>query len=249
VTIARITDAAKFRAMNKAGMDWLTGSGLLAGLQGMGVDMTIDYKAGAREHKGIPIDRAVTTMKQAPDAKPNPLMPNPQPQQVEIAAVDTFGVAVSGNEAGDLMDDVLDRIKEGTPGLDGAAPYKAAVGAAGEKANWVFFLSFNSFLAKVIEEVAKVQPMVAMLAAGIAKPNPAEPPITGSAEFAKFQGGPAVNFSVHVPHQPIQDLAQRVQMMMQQVRPPGGEGEEPPAPKGKAKPPVKGKGKGDDDDF
>lgn len=239
--IVQISDAAKFRDATKGSMEWLMGSGLLQGLQGMGMDVNIDYKAKAREYKGVPVDQITVTYKQAPGAQPNPMMPNRPPQVTEIAAVDTYGVSVSNNEAGDLLNSIIDRIKgNGAAGLDASAAYKAAVEAAKahEGVSVVGYLSFNSFLAKMVEEIAKVQPMVAMMAGGIAKANPTEKPFTGYARFAKYRSGSAIDFQVDIPHQPILDLTQRVQMMMQQMKRPGpGMGPKPPA------------AKGDDDDF
>jgi hypothetical protein len=230
VQIAQIKDAEKFRQATKDGMDWLMGSGLLGGLQGAGMDITIDHKPAAREYKGVPVDRITVTYKQKAGAQPNPMMPNRPPQTTELAAFDTFGITVSNNPDGDLMNNIIDRIKAGGgEGLDQAQAYKAAVAAADERAGIVAHVSFNSFLAKMVEEIAKIQPMIAMMAGGVAKPNPTEAPITGYARFATYRNGSAVNFRVRVPHQPILDLVQRVQMMMQQMKQRGpGAGPQPP---------------------
>lgn len=238
IQIVKIADPAKYREATKDGMDWLMGSGLMKSLGAMGMEMDIDYKPKVREYKGVPVDRITVTYKQAPGAQPNPMMPNRPPQTTEIAALDTYGLAASGDASADLLNAAIDRIKgQGGPALDTSPAYKAAAGAAREGACLVGYISFNSFLAKMVEEIAKIQPMIAMMAGGIAKANPAEQPITAHAWFAKYRAGSAVNFRISVPHQPILDLTQRVQMMMQQMQRPGpAVGPAPPD-------------KGDDDDF
>jgi hypothetical protein len=236
VQVVKIEDAQKFREATKAGVEFVMGSNLMAGLRGMGVIPEVKYEAKVREHNGVAVDRITVSFKapEAPAEKDAPAMPPmmmggpPKPQITEVATVDTLAVLANNNETGDLLDNAIDRLKGAAEaGLDTSAAFKAAVAAAPQDGSIVGCISFNSFLVKLIEEAAKNQPMIAMMAGGIAKPNPTEPPITAYAFFAKMQGGPTANFMVHVPLQPILDLTQRVQMMMQQMRG-GGMGPRPP---------------------
>lgn len=229
--VVRITDAEKFRAAAKDAVDFMTKGPLAGFMQGMGVKMDTQYEPAAREHKGMTIDRLTVTVAQDPNAQPNPMMPQQPPQVTEFGALDTLGVAATNNPTGDLLNGIVDRIKGGEPGLDQSPAYKAALAAAPQTATVVFHASFNSFLAKLIEEIAKAQPMIAMMAGGIAKADPNEAPITGYATFADDR----VEFFTRVPQQPIINFATRIRMMIEAQR---GGAQPGPAPK-----------PGGDDDF
>ncbi|HUT36321.1 MAG TPA: hypothetical protein VNE39_22725 [Planctomycetota bacterium] len=211
--VVRIADAEKFRTASKNGTEWFTRSGLGALMEAAGVKMSIEYKPGVREYKGAPVDRITVTMAQAPDAPPNPMMGQQQPQVTEFAAIGTLGAAVGGNPGGELLNGILDRIKgEGAPGLDTAAAWKAAVAAAPNGSSVVVSFSFNNLLAKAIEEAAKQQPAIALMAGAIIKADPTEEPITTYAGF----GANMVEFRTRVPHQPILSLVTRVRMLIEQ---------------------------------
>jgi len=218
VQVARIADPAKFRAAAKDGLDWVMKSGLNTMLQGMGVQMTVDYKPAFREYKGVPVDRLTLTVAQAPGGQPNPAMPQTPPQLTEIAAIDTIGMASSNNPEGDLVNDVIDRVKGGGgPSLETSAAYKAATAAAPKGADTVGAFLFNSALAKLIEEVGKQQPGIALMAGGLIKPDPTEEPITTHSAF----GADRVDFGIRIPHQPLLSLATRIRAMVQQQQAPG----------------------------
>ena len=214
IQVVKIADGGKFRKAAKQGMDWFLGSGLGAMVKGMGVEMALKQEPAVRKHKDVAVDRFTMTIAQAPDAQPNPLMGQAPPQVTELAAIDTLGIAASNNLTGDLLNATIDRVKGGGEGLDQSKAYKDARAAAPQDANIIFHVSFNSILAKVIEEVAKQQPMIAMMAGGIAKADPTEAPITGYYRFSKDQ----VDFLTHVPYQPIIAFGTRVRMMIQQQR-------------------------------
>ena len=234
--VVRVRDIEKYRAVTKQAQDWILSGPLGGMMQGLGMQMDIKHEPGVREHKGVTIDRMTLVFKQDPKAPPNPMMPQQPPQVTEFSAFDTFGVAVTNNPTGDLLNGVIDRIKGGEPGLDQSPAYKATLAAAGEGASMVFHVSFNSMLAKLIEHVSAAQPMIAMMVGGIAKPDPNEAPITG---YAKF-GGDRVEFVTRVPQQPIINFATRVRAMIEQMRAGGGRPGPGPGP---------GPKPGDDDDF
>ena len=215
--VLRIADAAKFRAASKDAVEWMMRGPLGGMLQGMGMNMDVKHEPGIREHKGVTIDRLTVTVKQDPNAQPNPMMGQQQPQLTEMGALDDLGVAATNNPTGELLNAVIDRIKGGEPGLDRSPAYKAALAAAPKNASIVYHVSFNTFIAKMLEEIAKQQPMVAMMAGGIAQADPNEPPITG---YAIFDGN-RVEFSTRVPQQPIINLANRIRKMMEQRGGPG----------------------------
>ena len=212
--VAKITDGDKFRAAGKAAVDWMMKGPFGGMMQGMGVKMDIKHEPGVRQYKGVAIDRFTVTVAQDPNAQPNPMMPQQPPQVTELGALDTLGVAGSNNPTGDLLNGIIDRVKGGEPGLDQSPAYKAAVAAAPKGANVVFHMSFNSFIAKLIDEIAKAQPMVAMMAGGIAKPDPNEAPITGYYVFSEDR----LDFFTRVPQQPIINLATRIRMMIEAQR-------------------------------
>lgn len=226
--VTRITDGAKFRAASKAGVEWFAKSGLgTAMTQGMGMKIALDHKPNAREHQGVAIDRMTVTFTPAdPNAPPNPMMPQQPPQTTEFAAVDTLALAATNNAKGDLLDGIIDRVKGGgTPGFDSTATSKAIRAAAPKAANLMAHLSFNSFLAKVVEEMAKAQPAIAMMAGAVIKADPTEEPITTYATF----GANMAEWRTRIPHQPILAMVTRVRAMIDQ----GGPGGRKPGPKPK----------------
>lgn len=210
--VVRIADAAKFRAASKDGIEWVTKSGLGAMMEAAGVKMTIDYKPNSREYQGVAVDRVTVTMAAGADAPPNPLMGQQPPQVTEMAAVGNLGVAASNNPGGELLNGILDRIKgAGTPGLDTSAAYKAARAAAPKGADIVALIHFNTMLAKVVEEMAKQQPAIAMMVGAMVKADPTEEPITTYALF----GANAVEMRTRIPHQPILNMVTRVRTMIE----------------------------------
>ncbi|MFP4057670.1 MAG: hypothetical protein ACLF0G_12460 [Candidatus Brocadiia bacterium] len=229
VQVARIADPAKYRAATREAMEWLMGSAFAQFFQGAGVAMKADYQANARQYKGVEVDRVTMTFGPAEDAGPDVEMPPMPPQVTEIAALGTLAVSSSNNEKGDLLNAAIDRIQ-----ADGGnvPPELLRVGdAAPQKASLLFALSFNTAMAKAVEQAAEQAPGAGVVIKNVFQPNPDEPPITGHVDFQKDE----LNFAVHIPHQPIVTMAQRFQQMMQQGQQPGG------GPPGGQKPP--------DDDF
>ena len=211
--VVKATDEAKFRAATQNALDWFKSSPLAAMVQGAGLKMDWKAEPGIREHNGVTIDRFTMTMKPAEGAAPNPMMGQQPPQVTEHGFLNGLGVAATNNPTGDLLNGIIDRIKGGEPGLDQSPAYKQAAAAA-NNAPVVFHAGFNTLVAKFIEEIAKAQPMIAMMAGGIAKADPNEAPITGYVTFAKDR----MEFSTRVPQQPIVNFATRARMMMQQMR-------------------------------
>ncbi len=221
IQVNRIGDAAKYRETAKSGIDWLMKGGLGAFMEAAGMKMTVEHKPNAREYQGVTIDRLTVTTTLAPGAEPNPLMGQQPPQVTEYAAVGTVAAAASNNPDGDLLNGALDRIKGGgTPGMDTAAAWKSACAAAPKGANVVAYLCFNSFLAKAVEELAKQQPAIAMMAGAVIKADPTEEPIVSYASFGKDM----VELRTRVPHQPILTLVTRVRAMVEQQAKPGLKG-------------------------
>ena len=217
IQVVRIADAAKFRAASKDAVEWFSQSGFGAMLQGMGMQMTLDYKPNAREYKGVPIGRFTVTMAQAPGAEPNPMMGQAPPQITDLAAIDTLGIATSGNTEGDLINALIDRIQGGGGGgLDAAASYQAVVKAAPQGTNVITTISFNSMLAKFVEQVAKQQPAIGLMVGGLIKADPTETPIACTTQFS----GDHVDFTTRIPHQPILALVTRIRLMIQQQQRP-----------------------------
>lgn len=224
VQVLRIGDPAKFRAASKNATEWVAKSGIGSLMEAAGLKMTVDHKPAAREYQGVSIDRITVTMAQAPGAQPNPLMGQQPPQVTEFAALDTLGAAATSNAAGDLLNGVLDRMKGGgTAGFDASPAYKAVAAAAPKGACVLVEVSFNSLLAKFVEEVAKQQPAVAMMAAAIIKADPAEEPITSYTSF----GANMLDVRTRVPHQPILALVTRVRKMIEQQGPGAKPGPKP----------------------
>jgi len=220
VQVFRIGDEAKFRAATKSTTEWLTKTGFGGFMEAAGVKMTVEHKPGAREYKGVAIDRLTVSVTPAPGAPPNPMMGQQPPQVTELAAVGTLGASATNSADGALLNAVLDRIKGGgTPGFDTSPVYKAIRAAAPKGANVIVHVGFNSMLAKLVEEMAKQQPAIAMMAAAMIKADPAEEPITSYATF----GSDRLDIATRIPHQPILNLVTRVRKMIeQQQRRPGG---------------------------
>ncbi len=218
IQVLRVADAAKYRDAAKNGIEWLMKGGLGSLMEAAGVKMTVDHKPNARDYQGVAIDRLTVTTALAPGAQPNPMMGQQPPQVTEYAAVKDVAAAATNNPEGELLNGVLDRIKgAGTPGLVTAAGWKAARAAAPKGANVVSYLAFNSFLAKFVEELAKQQPAIAMMAGAIIKADPTEEPIVSYASF----GANMVELRTRVPHQPILALVTRVRAMIEQQMKPG----------------------------
>ncbi|HPD15875.1 MAG TPA: hypothetical protein PLE19_13045 [Planctomycetota bacterium] len=217
VQVLRIGDAAKFRAATKATTEWLMKTGFAGFMEAAGVKMTIDHKPAAREYQGVAIDRLTVTVAQAPDAPPNPMMGQQPPQVTELAALDTLGAGTTNNPSGELLNGILDRIKgAGTPGFSTTATCKAIAAGAPKGANLAMHVSFNSLLAKFVEEMAKQQPAIAMMAGAIIKADPGEEPITTYVSF----GANMVESRTRIPHQPILALVTRVRAMIEQQQGP-----------------------------
>jgi len=217
VQVLRIGDAAKYRAAAQAGVKWFMESGFGSLMQAAGMKMNMDHKPAVREHQGVAVDRLTLTFTPAdPNAPPNPMMGQMPPQVTEIAAVGNLGVGVGSNPTGELLNGVLDRIKGGgTPGLDTSASWKAARAGAPKGANAIIHVSFNGLLAKIVEEAAKQQPAIAMMAGAIIKADPTEEPITSYVTF----GANRMDLMTRIPHQPILALVTRVRAMVEQGAP------------------------------
>jgi hypothetical protein len=228
VQVARVADPAKYRAASKEAVEWLMKSGFGAFMEAAGVKATVEHKPNVRQHQGVEIDRLTVTTAPAPGAEPNPLMGQQPPQVTEYAATGTVAAAVTNNPTGELLDGVLDRIKGGgTPGFDTSAAWKAALAAAPKGASVVGHFSFNSFMAKAMEEMGKQQPALAMMAGAFFKADPTEEPIASSAAF----GANMVDVRVRIPHQPVLALVTRVRMMVEQGMGPGPGRRPGPKPK------------------
>lgn len=211
--VLKATDEAKFRAATKNGLDWFMNSPFAGMVKGAGLNIDWKQEPGIREHNGVAIDRYTMTMKPAEGAPPNPMMGQQPPQVTELGYLNGLGFAGTNNPTGDLLNGIIDRVKGGEPGLDASPAYKQALAAA-EGAPVVFHAGFNTLVAKFIEEIAKAQPMIAMMAGGIAKADPNEAPITGYASFAKDR----MQFVTRIPQQPIVDFATRARAMVEQMR-------------------------------
>jgi len=213
VQVARIGDAAKYRASTREAVEWLMKSGFGAFMEAAGVKATVEQKPNARQYQGVEIDRLTVTTAPAPGAQPNPLMGQQPPQVTEYTAVGSVAAAVTNDPSGEVLNGVLDRIKGGgTPGLDTSAAWKAALAAAPKGASVVGHFSFNSFMAKAMEEMGKQQPALALMAGAFFKADPTEEPITSSAAF----GANMVDIRVRIPHQPVLALVTRVRMVIEQ---------------------------------
>ncbi len=229
--VSKIGNPEKFRTTMKESMEWMAG-GLGALMEMANAKMSIDYKANFRQYKDIPVDQITVSFEQGAGEANNPFAGQKQPQVTQVAAFDTYAVTASQNPKGDLLDTAVDRIKGGGgAGLDSNAAYQRARTAAPQGANVVSFILFNSLLAKVIEEVAKQQPMIALFAGGLAQADPTEEPITSYTVFNKD----TLDIAFHVPHQPIVTLTTRIRTVMQQFKQQPGFGPPP-----KAVPPRKG---------
>ena len=139
-----------------------------------------------------------------------------------MAAVDTFGITSSNNEAGDLVNGAIDRVQGGAPGFSTSKTYQALKAGAPQNANIMFHVSFNGLVAKIIEQVAKQMPLIKMMVGPLAQAVPDEKPIAGYVAFAKYRSGSAINFTVRIPHAPLVTFAGRIQQMMRQRGGPGG---------------------------
>jgi len=213
ISVSRIADAAKYRAGTKEWVERLSKGSLATLVQKLGLGLSLDYKPGARKHKGVTIDRFTLTMAPVPDAPPDFPIAQKPPQVTEVAAFDTLAVTVSNNPDGYFLNTTIDRIKDRKAvGLDASPAYKAARAAAPRGANLVFHASFNSLIAKLMEEAAKQQPMIGMFTRGLFKAEPAEEPITGHARFRRGR----VEFAVRIPHQPFVNLAKHFRVFMEQ---------------------------------
>jgi len=215
--IGRIANADTFRSGVKESLDWVMQSGLRGLVQKAGGKVSFDYKANARQYKDVPIDQLTVTAGAAPDAAQNPATGQIAPQITQIAALQTFGIAASGKNCDDLMNGLLDRIKDGGKGLDTAAAYQRARAAAPQGANLLLYVSLNSFLAKLFDEIASQQPLFAVMLGGVVRPDPTEEPITGYALFGKD----SVDLGLRIPHQPVATLAARLQQLMKMFQQPG----------------------------
>jgi len=208
--VSRIGNAEKFRTVMKDAMEWMAG-GIGMMFEAAGLKMSFDYKANIRQYKDIPVDQITVSFVQDAGAN-NPFAGQMPPQVSQVAAFDTFAVTATQNPNGDLLDAAVDRIKGGGAGLDTNAAYQRARAAAPQGANVVSFALFNSLLAKFIEQMAKQQPMIALIAGGIAQPDPAEPPMTSYTAFNKD----SVDIGLHVPHQPLVTFATRIRHLKEQ---------------------------------
>jgi hypothetical protein len=177
--------------------------------------MAVEHKANVRQYKDVSVDQITITFAQ--DAGANPFAGQMPPQVSQMAAFDTFAVTATQNPTGDLLDAAIDRIKGGGAGLDTNAAYQRARAAAPPGADGVFFASFNTFLAKFVEQMAKQQPMIALIAGGIAQPDPTEEPIIGYTRFNKD----SIDMGVRLPHQPIVTFATRIRHLKEQFEQPG----------------------------
>jgi len=227
-TIARIGDGAKYRAVSKEGMAWFARSGYGEMLRGMGLVMTLDHKANARQHAGVEVDRITISYQVAPDAPPQAMMMGQLPDQAtEVAALDTLALATSNDETGAMLDALIDRAKgDGQPGLDTSPAYKAALQALPKGASMYSFVLLNSALAKFVEQIAKQQPAVALMLGGVFKEDLAEQPITGWSAIAEGR----IDLHTRIPHEPVVVLVSRFRAFIEQQRPgarPPGKGNEP----------------------
>jgi hypothetical protein len=223
--VNKIGDAAKYREAAKSVTEKMMQGGIGKLMNAAGMKVTVDHKAGAREHNGVQVDQLTVTFAQAEGAPPNPAMAQMQPQVTEMAAAGTLGFATTNNQAGDLLNAMLDKANAGAPGA--SKDFANAQAGVPQGTSMVMFVKLSTFLSKAIEEAAKQQP-AAMMLAGLFKPDPNELPITANMQFTNSR----MHFAVHVPHQPLVDLATRARMMM------GGMGARPGGPP--APPPRRG---------
>jgi len=234
VQVSKIGDPEKLRTAMKETMEWMAG-GLSSLFETAGVKMKVDYKANIRQYKDVPVDQITVSFEQEQGGA-NPFAGQMPPQVSQVAAFDTFAVTASQNPKGDLLDAAIDRIKGGGAGLDTNAAYQRAKAAAPQGANIVGFALFNSLLAKFIEQAAKQQPMIALIAGGIAQADPTEEPITAYTVFNKD----TLEEGIRIPHQPIVTFATRIRHLKEQFEQQPGFG--PPRkaqPKGQPKAPTK----------
>jgi len=223
--VVAIADGAKYLTAAKSVTEQMMQGGIGKMLNAMGMKVTMVHEAQVREHNGVKVDRLTATFAQAEGAAPNPAIGAMPPQVTEMAAVGTLGFGSTNNEAGDVLNAMLDKAKAGAPGA--SKDFAKALAAAPPGTSGVFFLRFNTMMSKAMEQAAKQQPMMAMVA-GIFKADPAEEPILGNQRFV----GGRMHFGVRVPHQPFVDLFKRVQMMMGGMRGGGARPAGPPPKRG-----------------
>ena len=227
VAVTRLNDPAKFREGIKAAVELTAGGGLFGGMvKNMGMQVKMDYKPNAREYKGVSIDRFTITTTPAEGAQPNPMMPQPTTQVIEVAVVGNYAIQAQNNPGGDLMNAAIDRIKgaQAGPTMATSGHFKAALAAAPKDANVVFHIAFNSFMAKVFEQMGQQQPAMAMMFGALFKAEPNEQPLTGYMRFAQNR----LDYALRVPHQPIIAMVNRIKAAMQPQKPgPGQPGAKP----------------------
>ena len=221
--VFRVENAAKYREAVQKAIKWQINEMMGKLMKVMGTHMEVAYTPDKRQYKGVAVGQYAITVR-------NEFLPQgaqPPPNLGEIAVVDDVAIVAGNIQDGAPLNAVIDRIRgDGTAGLDTDKGFLAAKAAAPKDARGIIHVSLGGFVAKMMEEQVRQQPMMAMLAAPFKFP-PQEKPICGNIRFGRTDAGATMEVAARIPHEPVIRLAKQVQQLIRTMMGMGG-GEEPP---------------------
>lgn len=221
--VLRVENAAKYREAVQKAIKWQINEMMGKLMKVMGTHMEVAYTPDKRQYKGVAVGQYAITVR-------NEFLPQgaqPPPNLGEIAVADDVAIVAGNIQDGAPLNAVIDRIRgDGTAGLDTDKGFLAAKAAAPKDARGIIHVSLGGFVAKMMEEQVRQQPMMAMLAAPFKFP-PQEEPICGNIRFGRTDVGATMEVAARIPHEPVIRLAKQVQQLIRTMMGMGG-GEEPP---------------------